>query len=170
MTVKPLSAETLYRRCDPATLPFETTDDLPDLSEVIGQARALEALQFGIGMHRKGYNLYAMGPPGIGKHAVVKRVLGEAAGQESSASDWVYVNNFTDPSKPVALEMPASRGEALRQDMERFLDDLKDTLPTAFDSDEYRTRVKEIEQQFKKRQAEQFKALQGKADALDIAY
>ncbi|NJN47443.1 MAG: AAA family ATPase [Candidatus Competibacteraceae bacterium] len=169
MTVKPLPSETLYRRCDPTTLPFETTDDLPDLSEVIGQARALDALQFGIGMHRKGYNLYAMGPPGIGKHAVVKRVLGEAAAQESSASDWVYVNNFTDPPKPVALKLHASQGEALRQDMERFLDDLKDSLPTAFDSDEYRSRVKEIEQQFKKRQEEQFKSLQGKAEALDIA-
>ena len=56
MAIQALPLEVLYRKCDPASLPFETTAELPDLSEVLGQARALEAMQLSVGMNRKGYN------------------------------------------------------------------------------------------------------------------
>jgi hypothetical protein len=160
MTVQPLPVDSLYRTCDPASLPFTTTDELEDLSEVLGQARALEALQLSVGMDRKGYNLYAMGTPGIGKHAIVRRVLAERAAGEPSPPDWVYVNNFTQPHQPVILALPAGRGEALRLDMERLVEDLRDALPAAFDSDDYRKRVQEIEEDFKRRQEAEFRSLQ----------
>jgi predicted ATP-dependent protease len=169
MMVEPLDPAILCRRCDPATLPFATTAELADLTEVIGQARALDALHFGTGMRRKGYNLYLMGPPGIGKHAVVRRVLEPCAAGEPPPSDWVYVNNFAQPHQPLALELPAGRGATLRHDMEQLLEDLRDALPTAFDSDDYRNQVRRIEDAFKRRQEEEFRALQQKARALGIA-
>lgn len=169
MPVKPLDTEHLYKRCDPAHLPFASTDELEDLQGVIGQARALEALQFGVGMRRKGYNLYAMGSPGTGKHAVVRRVLDERAAQRPSSLDWIYVNNFKQPHQPLALELPTGRGETLQKDMARLLEDLQDALPAAFDSEDYRNQARQIETEFKRRQEEQFKSLQQKAKSLGIA-
>ncbi len=169
MKTNPLTVETLYKRCDPASLPFETTAELEDLTEVIGQARALEALRFGVGIRRRGYNLYAMGPAGTGKHAVVRRVLVERAAGEPRPLDWVYANNFAQPHQPLALELPAGRGEGLRRDMEQLLEDLKDALPAAFDSEDYRNRVREIEEAFKHHQEQQFRTLQHKAQSLGIA-
>ena len=78
----PLSVEALYRRCDPAGFSFETTDQLPDLEEIIGQDRALGALHFGIGIRHDSFNLYALGPSGLGKHALVNQLLEQRAAQE----------------------------------------------------------------------------------------
>ncbi len=169
MTVEPLAIALLYRVCEPASLPFATTDELQNLGDVLGQARALEALQLGVGMRRKGYNLYAMGTPGTGKHAIVKRVLGERAEREPAPADWVYVNNFAQTHQPLVLELPSGRGEALRRDMTQLVEDLRDALPAAFDSDDYRKRVKDIEEDFKHRQEAEFRSLQQKARALGIA-
>jgi hypothetical protein len=73
--VKPLEATALYQRCDPRQFTFESTADLEDLAEVIGQARAVEAVRFGVGIRREGFNLFALGPEGIGKYAVVRHYL-----------------------------------------------------------------------------------------------
>lgn len=169
MPVEPLAVELLYKRCDINNLPFASTQELNNVQEVIGQARALEAIQFGIKMQRKGYNLYAMGPPGTGKHAVVRRVLHERASQQPSPPDWIYVNNFAEPARPLALQLPSGRGDSLRQDMEQLLEDLQDALPAAFDSENYRNQARQIETEFRRRQEERFKALQQKAQSLGIA-
>ena len=73
--VKPLEPAQMCHRCDPAAFAFETTAELDPPDEVLGQKRALEAIRFAIGMNRDGYNLFALGPPGLGKHAVVRRVI-----------------------------------------------------------------------------------------------
>src|SRR5512144_513994 len=169
MAIQTLPLEVLYRRCDPASLPFETTAELLDLSEVLGQARALEAMQLSVGMNRKGYNLYVMGSPGIGKHAIVRRMLAQRAAAEPPPFDWVYVNNFAQPHQPLALKLPTGRGKALCQNMEQLVEDLQDALPAAFDSDDYRQRVREIEEDFKRRQEAEFRSLQQKARANGIA-
>jgi len=160
MKLKPLAVDDLYRRCDPAALLFQTTADVEDLREVIGQSRALEAIQFGVGVRREGYNLYVMGPPGVGKHAIVRRVLEQRAAGAPGPADWVYVNNFAQPHQPLALELPAGGGEGLRQDLERLLEDLQDALPAAFDSDEYRARVREIQGEFSRREQEAQRGVQ----------
>jgi predicted ATPase with chaperone activity len=73
--VKPLEATALYQRCDPTQFTFDSTADLEDLAEVIGQARAVEAVRFGVGIRREGFNQFALGPEGTGKYAVVRHYL-----------------------------------------------------------------------------------------------
>ena len=107
---KPLPADALCWQCEPERLDFETTADLDDLTEVIGQNRAVEAIRFAMGMPGAGYNIYALGPEGIGKHTVVRRFLEEQAGQKPAPSDWCYVSNFEERRKPRALRLPAGRG------------------------------------------------------------
>ncbi|MGE0744713.1 MAG: Lon protease family protein [Rhodospirillales bacterium] len=167
--LKPLGVEALYRCCDAETLPFETTDELPDLDRPIGQERALEALHFGIGMRHEGYNLFALGPPGTGKHTLVTAYLRERSAERPPPQDWCYVNNFAEPQKPRALELPPGRGHGLREDMEHFVTELKAAIPTTFESDEYRTRKQAAEEESKERHEAAFGALQEKANARSIA-
>ena len=166
---KALSVEQLYQRCDPALLDFETTAELEDLSEVIGQERAIGALHFGVGIRKKGYNLYVLGPPGLGKHNVVKTYLQAKAGEAPAPADWCYVNDFEDPNRPRALRLPAGRGAALRRDMQHLIEDLLSAIPAAFDAEEYQARAKEIEKEFHERQEKALGELQERAKAEHIA-
>ena len=163
-----LNVDQLYKRCDPSILPFESTAELPDLTEIIGQERAFEAVRFGINIKNSGYNIFALGPPGIGKHSLVTQLLAEPARRRTSPSDWCYVNNFDDPRRPRALAIPPGRGRGLRDDMSRLIEDLKTAIPAAFESDEYRARTQEIEEEFKERQEKAISELQQKAQEEDI--
>ena len=163
-----LKAEQLYKHCDPAQFPFETTAELPDLAESMGQERALEAVHFGINIKNSGYNIFALGPPGIGKHSLVMQLLAEPARRHTTPSDWCYVNNFDDPRRPRALAMPPGKGRLLRDDLARLIDDLKTVIPAAFESDEYRTRSQEIEEELKERQENAIADLRQQAQDQDI--
>ncbi|MGD8643516.1 MAG: AAA family ATPase, partial [Chromatiales bacterium] len=103
----------LFHACDPETLDFGSTEELEDLSEAIGQARALQALQFGVGMRHEGYNLFVLGSTGLGKHTFVLRELERRAAAAETPPDWCYVNNFEQPHRPQALRLPAGTGRRL---------------------------------------------------------
>ncbi len=158
-----LRPEQLCRRCDPDQLRFETTAELPDLQEIIGQSRALEAIRFGIGIGNTGYNIYALGPAGLGKHSVTTQLLTEHSRYQPSPPDWCYVYNFDDPQRPGALELPPGMGRILRDDMAQLIDDLRAAIPSLFESEEYRSRAQEINEEFKERQDEAFAAIQVQA-------
>lgn len=167
-SVTPLRPEALLRRCDPEQFDFDTTAELQDLTAVIGQARALEALQFGVGIRRDGYNLYALGPSGTGKHTVVRQYLEQRAAQEATPVDWCYVHNFEQAHKPQALQLPSGRGGRLRSDMERLIDDLRSALPAAFETEDYHARVQEIQDEFKAHREQAFAELAKDAEEHDI--
>ncbi len=151
-STKPLSVEALYQPCDPDRLDFETTDDLEDLVEIIGQPRAVEALEFGVEIKHEGYNIFALGVSGTGKRPLIRRLFEERSAQEPVPSDWCYVNNFDESHKPNALRLPPGRGHDLRGDMERLVEELYTALSGAFESDEYTNRRHEIEEEFRERQ------------------
>ncbi|HEX7044704.1 MAG TPA: ATP-binding protein [Burkholderiales bacterium] len=151
-----LPPEALYRRVDTADWTFRTTDELEDLAEVIGQARATEAIRFGVGMDGGGYNLYVLAPPGTGGHAVVRELLQERARQEPVPSDWCYVNNFEQPHRPRVLRLPAGMAAKLRDDMRELIADLEGAIRAAFESDEYRARRHQLEQSMKERHEQAF--------------
>jgi hypothetical protein len=100
---RPLPAALLYRRCDVTDLPFELVSELEDPSGPIGQDRAVGAVEFAVRMRRKGYNIYALGPSGAGKHTMIEQLLRRRAEAMPTPSDWCYVNNFSDPQKPRRL-------------------------------------------------------------------
>src|SRR5271169_2303587 len=118
---QPLPPALLYRRCDPAELPFALCSELEEAPGLIGQERAVEAIRFAIRMQRKGYNVYALGPTGTGRHALVENLLRQQAGGEAAPPDWCYVNNFADPQKPHCLQLPAGRGAGLAAAMKRLV-------------------------------------------------
>ncbi|MBT3045816.1 MAG: ATP-binding protein [Candidatus Thiodiazotropha sp.] len=169
MTTRPLTPELLHRHCDPQQFSFDSTDEVEDQVGFIGQERATEALRFGLGVTHKGYNLYALGPAGAGKFAMVRGYLEDLAAQRPMPSDWCYVNNFSDARKPQAIALPAGKGAILMQDMEQLIIDLQEAIPLVFESDEYHTRRQALEEHFEERQEHAMAAMQKKAEEKHIA-
>ncbi len=163
-----LSPQQLCWHCDPAQFNFETTEQLDDLSEFVGQTRALDAVRFGIAIRREGYNLYVLGPPGVGKRTIVKSFLEQKSADEPRPDDWCYVNNFADPQQPRALRLPAGRGGKLVQDLGILIEDLRAAIPAALQMDEHRTRLQEVEDEVKERQSKAFQQLAEKAEQQGI--
>ncbi len=166
---KALSADRLFTPCDPAEFSFKTTAELEPLNEFVGQDRAVEAVRFGIGMRHKGYNLYVLGEEGVGKRSLVRRFLEQTAVEQPVPNDWCYVNNFTEPHRPKALELPPGKGRPLKEGMERLMEDLGAAIPAAFESDEFRNRKSVIGEQFKERHEEAFQKIQDRAEKKDVA-
>ena len=166
---RPLAPEQLLHRCDPAQFSFETTAELQSLDELIGQMRAHDALRFGAGMRHEGYNIFVLGEPGMGKRTMVRQVLAAHAAQNHRPSDWCYLNNFAEPHKPLALQLPAGRGNALRHEMEQVVEYLRGAIPALFESDEYNAKTKAIHEEFEKRQGEAFRELSDAATEEKIA-
>jgi lon-related putative ATP-dependent protease len=166
--IVPLPGEALYQACDLGTLQFESSADLEPLAYPLGQQRALEAIEFGIDIRQPGFNLFLVGPVGVGKQELVKEVLSQRIEDSDSRFDWCYVNNFSNPQKPRVLKLPPGLGQKLRSDMESLVEDLMTSLPSAFQSDEYRNRLQEIEQSIQDRQEHRFRELDRKAKQEDI--
>ncbi len=162
-SVKPLSADELYRRCDPDLFDFETTADLEALTEPLGQERAVEAMQFGTEIQAEGYNLYVLGPQGSGRHTAIRRILTGKSAASRRADDWCYVNNFPDPSKPRALRLPPGEGVILRRDIGQLVDESHTALTAAFESNEYHARQHAIEEELQEYQENSFEQLQAYA-------
>lgn len=166
--VRPLSIDQLYRKTDLSRLQFATTAELKPIEGLVGQERALEAIRFGTGVDQAGFNLFVIGPNGARMQAAVNGVLADEASARPRPSDWVYVNNFADPDKPMALELPAGRARAFQAAMHKLIDDLKTALPAVFRSEDYQTRRGAIDQSFQNKQGEAFSALRDKAAAQDV--
>ncbi len=169
MSVSPLLPEQLYQSTDLDLFPFEDTDQLEDLTEIIGQQRAVEAVRFGTGMQSAGYNIYALGPPGTGKRSLILKHFQEQAGQELIPQDWCYIHNFDQEHKPKAIPLPPGRGSKFQTDMDSFVEELQTTLASAFESDEYRTRRRVVVSEIEERQEAAFEKLQSKAQKDDFA-
>lgn len=170
-STKPLPPHKLYRKCDPASFDFETTDELEELSlgEIVGQERAVDAILFGIGIRREGYNLFALGPSGTGKRTTITQFLDQQAAMEPVPPDWCYVNNFAQPHKPRALKLPPGQGSMLCRDMEQLIEELLVAIPAAFESEDYRARRQEAQEEFEARQERAFNEIQQEASKHNIA-
>ncbi|MGD8525881.1 MAG: AAA family ATPase [Thioalkalispiraceae bacterium] len=164
-----LPAEKLYTHCDPEQFTFRTTAELDEIKEFVGQERAKDALQFGIGIQREGYNLYVLGPSGYGKHSMVRHYLEQQRDTSKKASDWCYVGNFLDPQKPIVIEFVAGQGISFKQDMQQLVSELSTAIPSAFETEQYQVRTQEIQDQFQERTRQAFMELARDAEQHHIA-
>jgi lon-related putative ATP-dependent protease len=160
-----LGLKDIYRVCDPSTLGFATTADLPELDQTIGQARAVSSVAFGMGMHNDGYNIFAAGPTGTGKTTMINDFLSRETASRPAPDDWIYVYNFALPHRPEAIRMPAGKGQEFRKEMEKLVEDLQAAITQAFEGDEYEKQKRTIVQQVSEKQESKLSALGEKAEA-----
>lgn len=168
MPITSLKPEQLYTQCDASRFDFKTTSDLQDLSEMVGQDRAMEALRFGVGIQREGYNIFALGSSGMGKHSLIRQYVEGKAKQKKPADDWCYVNNFKHDHQPKAIALPNGKGVQLRKDMHHLIEELLVSIPAKFESDEYREQSKQIESAYQEWHEKSFAELQDNAEKESI--
>jgi len=168
MPPTPLSTSQLRHVCDPDTFKFETTADLPIESDIIGQPRGTRAIEFGIDIDSPGYNIFVLGEEGTGRTTAIGRFLREHAASRPTPQDWVYVNNFAEPHKPRALNLPAGFGNQLRDDMAALVDALKRNLPQAFEQESYLDARNQLQRRFEAGREKLFAEFESKARAANF--
>ena len=149
--------------CEPALFGFQSTDEIAIMEGSIGQARALAAIDFGLGMTNNGFNLYLAGDPGTGRTSTICSILKRRAREGDPPSDWCYVHNFANPDAPLALSLPAGKGSELAADLRELLDYVRANIPSALESKEYETNRVSIIEKFREKNGEIFSELEKEA-------
>jgi len=128
-----LSPDQLYRHCNTELLPFKTTETLEPYAGFFGQERAVEAMEFGIGMKRPGYNMFVMGNPHTGRFSfAIESIRSKAKKELKKTSDWCYLNNLEETRNPIVIQLPAGKGWVFKRDIKHLIEGILTELPAAF--------------------------------------
>ncbi|MBP3255768.1 MAG: AAA family ATPase [Clostridia bacterium] len=146
-----LSYQDLKTRCNPDIFNFEDTSELETIGTEIGQARGIRALQFGVNVDIKGYNMYLEGPGGVGKTMYAKNYLDEVAKKKKVPCDWCYIYNFENPNEPIAVSFPAGQGKEFKETMDNFIKDIRSDIKSTFNNDDFEKEKKLIKQDFEEK-------------------
>ncbi|HYA31291.1 MAG TPA: ATP-binding protein, partial [Thermodesulfovibrionales bacterium] len=163
--MKRLSVDELYRCCDEGALTFKTTEELSALEGTIGQARALDAINFGLSLDSSGFNIFLLGENGTGKMSTIKGILEKQSLSKPVASDWCYVYNFRDPDAPMAISLDPGQAVLFQSDMDELVKTLRVDIPKVFESKEYEKQKNKIMEEFQKKQRDLFSVLEAEAQA-----
>lgn len=164
-----LPSKRLRTECDPRSLGFKTTATLKSTSGLVGQDRAIDAIKLSAEIDHKDFNLYVLGREGTGRHTAVEHLLSDAAARRPTPCDWVYVNNFDKPHKPNAMKLAPGSAAALKLAMQRLVDDLAIEIPALFESEDYQTQRRAIEEEFGQKHEEPLAEFADRAKAENVA-
>ena len=148
-----LNYKDLKMTCNPSIFNFDSTADLESIQEGIGQDRGIKALEFGLQVDVKGYNLYLEGPSGVGKTSYTRNYLNKLALKKKVPSDWCYVYNFDIPNEPIAVELPAGKGKEFKDDMDGFIKEIKKDIQKTFNNDDFEKEKALIKQEFESKRS-----------------
>jgi ATP-dependent Lon protease len=149
-----LPAESLRWRCDPAKIPFETTADAELAEGVIGQGRAIRAIQMGLEVGAPGYNTFVCGLSGSSRGGLISRMIRELEPHTELAPDRCYVNNFKAPDRPRLLTLPRGKAQSFKQDMDAGIDFLRRRIPQVFEGEPFQRQKGRIVERFTVREKE----------------
>jgi lon-related putative ATP-dependent protease len=167
-TVRELAVDQLRFTCDKQMLDFETTEQVAPLNVMIGQERAVKAVEFGLFAKNPGYNIFMSGLVGTGKITYAKDAVSKVACGQPSPDDWCYVNNFENPSQPIALSLPKGMGSVFRQDMQELVEDIKTDVGKAFSGEDYERAKAELAKGFQQERNNILEAFNTQAEQLGV--
>ncbi len=164
-----LKKDELRRVCDGSAFAFETTEDVKEAAHILGQSRAVRAMEFGLEIARPGYNIFMVGHSGTGRTTYAKKAVRNKARDEQTPADWCYVYNFEDPSQPRALTLAGGKGREFKCDVEELEKTLKEEIPKAFDGNEYERQKADILKEFQATRSQLLEQLNKKAEKRGFA-
>jgi predicted ATP-dependent protease len=151
ITLSPLLADQVSTRIDPQKLGFKSSSELQPFKGILGQERAENAIRFGVGMNRLGYNIYAMGDNGTGRSSYIREYLKDQAEQQPAPSDWCYVNHFANPREPKVLELPPTQALTFKAILDELINNLLATFPAVFEHPSYQQKKSTIDHSFNRK-------------------
>lgn len=169
MAITKLNSSELYRKCDPQKFEFNTTAELEERLSALGQDRAISAVELGINIRSRGYNLFCLGPEGTGKTSLVKRILEKEGKIRRTPDDWVYVYNFDEPHKPLAINFEAGGAPKFQKEMEEFAEFIEQDLPNIVKDDIYEEQLAAIKEKYQAKRNDYVKVLQKKAKGKKVS-
>ena len=169
MSISKLKSQQLYTVCDPQKFDFTTTAELEERMSALGQDRAISAVELGINIKSKGYNLFCLGPEGTGKTSLVKRILEEEAKKRPTPKDWAYIYNFEEPYKPHCISFPAGQGCEFAKDIDKLIEDFSVAIPSILETEEYKAGINIINEKYKHKKDEYIQILQKKAKGKNVS-
>ena len=143
-----LKYKDLKLTCNTDIFNFNTTQELQDITTGIGQERGIKALEFGLQVDVKGYNIYLEGPSGVGKTMYTKNYLNKISKKQKTPNDWCYVYNFDNPNAPVAISLPAGQGKQFKEAMDGFILEVKKSIKKTFNADDFEKEKALLKQEF----------------------
>ena len=150
--VNELSYKDLKDVCNPNMFKFDKIKEVADTTNLVyGQDRGIKALEFGVNVDLKGYNLYLEVPTGVGKTMYTKKFLQTRAAKEKVPNDWCYIYNFNDPNEPIAVSLPAGQGKVFQETMDAFIRNIRKDIKKTFNNDEFEKEKKLIKQEFEEK-------------------
>ncbi len=149
--------------CDPKMFNFKNTAEVDLLDEVIGQERAVQAIEFGLNIKSPGYNIFVTGIEGTGKSTIIRDIVTQHAKNLPSPVDWCMVNNFKDEYRPKSISVPKGKAGRFSKTMNKLIDDLKKELPKAFEHESFQQRQSEIQKKYTDQQKDIIKKLEASA-------
>ena len=148
-----LNYKDLKMVCNPDQFNFETTEELDPINTGIGQDRGIRALEFGLNVDVKGYNLYIEGPSGVGKTMYARNYLNTISKKKKVPQDWCYIYNFDNPNEPIAVSLPAGGGKEFQDLMDHFINDVKVDIKSTFNNEEFEKERALIKQEFEEKRS-----------------
>ena len=162
---KPLPAEELRWSFDESLLDFDSTREINPIEGILGQDRALSAINLGININSPGYNIYISGLSGTGKTTTVKQILEARATDAVPLFDYAYVNNFSDPDEPILLRFPAGGAKTFRMELNAFINFLKEKIPQTFEGTRFQNKRQTIVGEYSKKEQTLINSFQEKLTA-----
>ena len=121
MAIKVLKTTDLKKMIRPGDLKFNNTRNIKALDGIIGQDRAMRAIQLALEMDFSGYNIFVTGKGGTGRTTILQDLLQKYSKNKPEPDDWCYVYNFKDPDYPRVISLPPRKGCQFQKDMEKLL-------------------------------------------------
>lgn len=148
--MKKLAAKELFKECSTQGFSFESTQELEPLEDMIGQDRAVQAMDFGLKVKHKGYNIYMAGVTGTGKTSYAKSLIKKIAKEGKTPDDWCYVYNFSEPDRPKTINFPAGSGKDFVKDIDNLINEFRKEIPKALDSEDFESKKRDIWEDYQK--------------------
>ena len=169
MANRELTADEVTLSIDPATFGFESTDDLEPLDGIVGQPRAMRALDLGLGVRHRNYHIYVSGLEGTGRLDLIRDAIKDRTTHSQVPPDWIYVNNFEEHDRPVAISLPAGTSPGLRREMEDLVEYLREALPRAFRQEDFGNERERLRREYREKGQASLKQLEEVAARYEMA-
>lgn len=118
-------------------LNFNNTSEIEPLEGILGQERAIEAMEKGLKINNPAYNIYLSGDSGTGKTTYAINALSKYAAKKRNHKDWCYVYNFENNREPLIIDLDKGLGKVFKKDIEKLIETLLDELKDAFESEDF---------------------------------
>ncbi len=159
-----VSYKDLRYTCNPDIFNFETTEEIEAGYKGLGQQRGIASLEFGLNVDTKGYNVYLEGPTGSGKTTYTKNYLNKLSKTKKSPPDWCYIYNFENPNEPVAVSLPAGEGKNFKEDMDKFIKEIRTDIKNTFKNEDFEKEKNVITQKYQEKRTALLENLNKKSE------